>query len=276
VKRALVVALAATVALVVAEEEIGPFERGLELFRRGRYEEALRQFEAAEALAPGDPLGGYNSLTCRAAAGALEEAESVLTATFDELGRRPAIRARAAYNLGTAYLRLADEAARDGALASRQGELHAAIRWLRQSLLDVPEDRDAKSNLEYANRLLEELESQQQQEGQGEGDSGDDEREQDQEGEGEGDRDRQGDQDGEGEGEGEGRDSQQDESQRQQSGRREDGRAEDRQAESREIPEEVARNLLRAARDAELRALRLLREQRNRRDAARRRPLRDW
>ena len=132
-KRILILALAVTVALAAAEDEIEPFERGLELFRQGRYEEALRQFEAEEALEPGDLLTGYNSLTCRAAAGTLEEAERALMATFDELGRRPAIRARAAYNLGTAYLRIADEAARNGTLASRHGELNSRLKSLSGS-----------------------------------------------------------------------------------------------------------------------------------------------
>jgi|GEM_PF-6840342 len=273
--------LAALLALMQAgaPDEEQPMLRGLEHFEAGRWAEALACFRQAEEADPSDLTAKYNSHRTVLAQEELALAEQELTEKYAALASARSIRAAAAYNLGTAYLAIADEADKAGALAQAAAELEQARSWLQRSLLDNSADREAKNNLEYANKLAEKLQQQQGEGEQQEGEEGD--RQQDrQEGEGQ-------QQEGQGEqGEGKEQEGEQQEREEQQGSGQEgqQGQAQPREQESgsraegqqREIPEETARNLLEAARNAEMRAIRLLREQLNRKAGRRPRVKKDW
>lgn len=272
--RKAIIALA-LLALLAADESTGdPFERGVLLFEQGRYADAVKEFAKAEELAPDDLLARYNGLTSLAAGGDLQRALAKLGVDFESLDVRPDVRAGAAYNLGTAFLGLADEADRAGNLASRAGELMQSVNWLRRSLLDAPGDTPARNNLEYADKLLKKLrqqqQEQQQQEGEGQQDK-DKEQQQDQQQRGE-DKNEQQQQQGEGEQD----KKQQQEGEQKQDQQRQPQEGEQQQGKQREIPPDVARNLLKAARDAEIKAMKMLREHQNKDSKKQSSNKRDW
>ena len=110
--------------------------RGLERWKERDLEGAEEAFGAAAALDPGDPARLYDLGTVLGARGDLEGAAPLL-----ERAARHGL-PRAAYNLGTA------------ALAARRAE--EAVQWLRQALLQLPDDPDVKRNYELALRLQKE------------------------------------------------------------------------------------------------------------------------
>ena len=269
--RKFIIPLALLFLLAADESTDDPFARGVELFGKGLYAEAVNQFARAEDLDSQDLLARYNGLTGLTAAGDLQRALAKLGADFETLDLRPAVRARAAYNLGTAFLALADEADRAGNLDSRAPELMQAVNWLRRSLLDSPGDTPARNNLEYANKLLEKLQQQQQQQGEGQQDQDQDqqqgENQQQQQGEGEQNKQQQ---------QGEGEQNEQQQQQQGEGEQSEQNQQQQQQQQKREIPPDVARNLLKAARDAELKAMKMLREQRNKDAKKKSSNKRDW
>ena len=291
--------LLALVGLVAADGPEGqpqqPFQRGIDLYDQGLYAEAAEAFARAEEIDPADLLAAYNRLTSLAAGGDIETALRKLEGDFAALETEPGVRSQAAYNLGTALLRIADEADKNQQLAQRAPELMSSIRWLRSALLDEHADPQAKNNLEYANKLLEKLkqEQQEQQQQDGEGEQNEDRQQQDQDQQqGENQQDQQGQQNqqdqqqqqqqdrNEGEQEDQqseqqqGQDQQQQQRQQQQQGQGEQ-QDKEQQGEVKQIPEDVARNLLKAAREAELKALKMLREAKNK-DAKKKKGVRDW
>lgn len=256
------------------DKEKSPFETGRKLFGQGRYAEALTEYMKAEKADPVDPLAKYNSLTCLLADHRLEQAERKLTAEFDKFGGAAGTRAKAAYNLGTAHLKRAEEAKSQGQQAETSiGDLQKAVSWLERSLLDDHTDIDAKNNLELARKLLEKMQKEQQEQddqqnqdkqGQDQSEQGGDQQQQkggeQQEQEKEGQQEQK---------EGQNRESQQDEKQQehqdrqqqqQQQARQQEKDEGDRDKQERAIPPDVARNLLKAARQAELQALKQMRE----------------
>jgi Mg-chelatase subunit ChlI len=259
------VLIALTLISLVAADQAQPnhFEQGIALYRQGRFADAVREFAAAEKIDPKDVLAKYNGLTCLASGSDLQRALAKLGADFDALDVRPPVRARAAYNLGTAFLKLADEADRAGSLQTRAGELSEAAKWLRRSLLDAPGDLPVRNNLEYANKLLDKLKQQQQQQQQNQGNK-DNQQQQQQDQNSQNQKQQQGDQkQQQNQQQQQGQQQQSQDQQRQQRQQQEGQRQEGQQQEQRKIPPDVARNLLKAARDAELRALKMLRELQN-------------
>jgi Ca-activated chloride channel family protein len=118
--------------------------RGASEWRDGRTGEAARSFAGAAMLDPENPERLFDLGTVLGAEGQLEIAEPVLERAYDGGV------ADAAYNCGTASL--------------QQQKAEAAVRWLRQAVLQDPEDVEAKRNYELALKLLEEQQQEQQQE----------------------------------------------------------------------------------------------------------------
>jgi Ca-activated chloride channel family protein len=259
-KRAVI--LFALLALAAADAaQKNPFEHGIKLYEQGRYADAVREFSRAEKIDPKDILAKYNGLTSLAAAGDLQRALAKLGADFEALDVHPSVRARAAYNLGTAFLGLADEADRAGQLQTRAGELTESAKWLRRSLLDSPGDNQVRNNLEYANKLLDKLrqQQQQQQKQQQNGEGKDQKDQQQQQNQSDQNRQQQNEQQQQQNKQQEGQ-QQNEQQQRERQGTQQE---QQQQQKPREIPPDVARNLLKAARDAELKALKMLRDQQN-------------
>ncbi|HEY4322248.1 MAG TPA: VWA domain-containing protein [Gemmatimonadales bacterium] len=118
---------------------------GTRLLRRGDTVDARAAFAAAAHKESSD-TAWFNAGTSALVGGDLPTAISSLERAT--LSLDPALRQRALYNLGTAYLMQArhDTAQRDTLLAS-------AAAKLRESLLLSPSDRNAKYNYELARRL---------------------------------------------------------------------------------------------------------------------------
>jgi Ca-activated chloride channel family protein len=256
--------------MVPAEEASDQLRRGVELFREGKFQQALSAFLDAEKAQPDDPIAPYNALTTMANTGQLEEMEKKLSEQFASLGTEPTLRARSAYNLGTAFLRLADEADKQNMLQQRAGELQKAVQWLKQSLLDDSTDTDAKNNLEYAQKLLEKLQQQQQDQEQNQDQDQEQKQKQDDKQQ---DSQQKQDQD-EKQQQNEQQQQQQDQQDKQQ--QQEQNQQQQQELKEREISDATAKNLLEAAKDAEKRAMQMLRENMKRKQKDRKARGKDW
>jgi len=109
-------------------------------------EAAVRDFAAAAALDPDRPTRLYDLGTALAAAGSGESADPL----FERAHAGGA--EGAAFNGGTSSL--------------LDGRGQRAVEWLRQALLEAPDDPDAKRNYELALRLQQQQQQQQQQQDQ--------------------------------------------------------------------------------------------------------------
>jgi Ca-activated chloride channel family protein len=258
--------------IVQSEEVSDQLRRGVELFREGQFQEALSAFLNAEKAQPGDPIAPYNALTTMANSGRLEDMEKKLSDQFAALGADPTLRARSSYNLGTALLKRADEADKQNMLPQRAGELQKAIQWFKQSLLDDSADFDAKNNLEYAQKLLEKLQQQQQQQEQNQDQQQKkDDRQQDSQQKQQQDQEQQQ------------KDQQQQDQQQQNQQQQQDQQQQNQQQQQqqqdlkeKEISDATAKNLLEAAKDAEKRAMRMLRENIKRKQKDKKARGKDW
>lgn len=261
-KERIIVPLA--VAFLIAAfpaDETDQLKRGVELYNSGKFAEALEAFLKAEEADPKAPLPKYNAMAVMAETEKLNEMERKLTADFSTLGSQEDIRAKSAYNLGTAYLKLVDAADKAGQLPSKAKELDSAVNWLRRSLLDDSIDSEAKNNLEYANKLKKKLEKQKQDQ-QGDGKNKDQQDQQDKQ-------DKQ-----------DQKQDQQDQKQQKDQDRKQDQQQQNQQErkeqQEREISDDMARNLLEAARDAEKKAIKMLREQLKKKAGKKPRKEKDW
>ncbi len=126
-------------------------KEGIRAYDAGEYDEALSRFEAAEVEAPDNPKVRYNAASTRYKTGDYESAAKefgqVLSNTKD-----PELQAKAYYNLGNT--------------AFRKNDLKASSEYYRKALSIAPEDRQAKENLEFVLKALEEQKQQEQQQQQ--------------------------------------------------------------------------------------------------------------
>jgi len=113
---------------------------GLSAWKKGKQDEAVKDFGAASLLEPENPERLYDYGTALAATGHPQAAVPVL----EKAGKIQ----DADYNAGTAAL--------------QAGQADVALRHLRKSLLADPGDPDIKRNYELALRLLEKQKKQQQ------------------------------------------------------------------------------------------------------------------
>jgi len=133
-----------------ADSPARAMKEGIRAYDAGKYKKALSRFEAAEVEAPDDPKIRYNAAAGRYKTGdfasAAKEFEQVLSKTND-----PKLKAKVYYNLGnTAY---------------RKKALKEASEFYRKALAIIPEDRQAKENLEFVLKALKQQKKQQQPDG---------------------------------------------------------------------------------------------------------------
>ncbi len=127
--------------------EIARSDDPYDAWEAGDYPAALEGFLEEQVARPDDPRVWNNLGSARYR---LEDFEGAAAAfrratTSDD----PAVRSEALYNLGN--------------VAFRQGALADAVENYKRALELVPEDEDAKWNLEYARRMLEQQQQQSQQ-----------------------------------------------------------------------------------------------------------------
>ena len=120
-----------------------------------KYEDSLSRFQQVLVASPDDPQARFNLASAQYQTGNFPEAakgfEEVLSRSND-----PALKQKALYNLGNT--------------AFRQGDLRASADYYRKALDLSPSDADAKQNLEF---VLKELDQQQQQKKGGQNQKGD-------------------------------------------------------------------------------------------------------
>lgn len=106
-------------------------------YQAGRFDQARKYLEEALATDPSDAFVNYNLGNVYYRLGLYDRATSAYSKAV--AGADPDLIARAQYNLGNAYFRL--------------GDLKEAVRHYKLALKVVPDDVEAKHNLEYMIRL---------------------------------------------------------------------------------------------------------------------------
>jgi len=139
-------ALGVGLALLAAPAPaLGPFEanppgveRGLKAYDEGRFEDALREFTAAEHEAPGHPALEYNRGNALYRLGRYDEAREAYRRASEAAA--PSLKEQDFYNMGNALAQL--------------GDTKAAINAYRKALVLDPRDEEARHNLEVLLRKI--------------------------------------------------------------------------------------------------------------------------
>ena len=128
------------VTTVLAADVGGLMRRGNGLYARGKYDEALSNYQMAEVLEPDATAIHYNLGNALFRLGRYQEAAHELELVM--IDKKPARRASAMYNIGN--------------VAFKSEQLDAAIKAYAASLIINPNDKQAKQNLEFCLKKKEE------------------------------------------------------------------------------------------------------------------------
>ena len=126
---------------------LGPWDRAAKLAENGDLTGAEREYRVLLSEAPANPELQYNLGTVLLMQRRYDEARAQLEQAAAQLPANGVT----AYNIGNTDL---EPAYADSALADRDDRLRRAIASYRRSLIQNPDDVDAKWNLELAQRLL--------------------------------------------------------------------------------------------------------------------------
>ncbi|RKH81983.1 tetratricopeptide repeat protein [Corallococcus sp. AB032C] len=144
--RAMAVGLAGLLALPGPAWAVGPLEkdhplvqRGRDAYAAGRYEDALRDFDAAKKERPNDPTVEFNRADALAKLGRSAEAREAFKQVA-ESSRQPELTQKSWYNLGN--------------LAATAGDRSEALKSYRKALTLDPTDPQARHNYEVVLRDL--------------------------------------------------------------------------------------------------------------------------
>jgi len=127
-------------------------------YSAGKYERALHQYQDLLAKKPADPKLNFNAGDAAFQAGFYDKALKHFNSSLatEDL----ALQEQSFYNLGNAHYRLGEEGEDP---SKKQGNWEQAINSYESALKLNPNDPDAKHNLEFVKKKLEELKQQQQQ-----------------------------------------------------------------------------------------------------------------
>ncbi|WP_300797730.1 tetratricopeptide repeat protein [uncultured Alistipes sp.] len=148
----------ATGAVAQRMPERAQVRKGTREYHKGNYEEAIKRYESALTLVPGQFEATYDLGNALYKAEMYDRAEQTMMQAAADTLRSDAERAEAWYNLGNARF--------------KQQKYQEALESYRQSLRLNPDDMEAKYNYAYTKRLLDK-------DNQG-GGGGDDQQDQDQ------------------------------------------------------------------------------------------------
>lgn len=150
----------------------GEVLKGNDHLAKGQVPEAIAAYDAAAKRLPNEPGVHLDRGLALLKAGKLPEAREALRlatqagvdarASAHEQDQAGELRGKAHYNLGLAFLREADEAAKQENHGEAQKLLREAVDAFKSSLRASPKNRDAAWNLELTRRRLLEQEKKQQ------------------------------------------------------------------------------------------------------------------
>ncbi len=120
--------------------DVAKLEKANELYKQGKFEEALKDYSEAGAENPEHNVINYNIGNVLYKTGKMEEAVKKYSSVKDL--------SEATYNTGNAYY--------------RQQKWQEAMKFYREALIKNPSDRDAKFNYEFVKKKLEEQQKNQQ------------------------------------------------------------------------------------------------------------------
>lgn len=143
--------------------ESPPGARGDKAYRKGNYEEALRQYgKAVEETVTPSPLLNRNIGNALYRQKRYPEAADYYERALKGAGRDSGFASKAHHNLGNTFYRKA-EAADSSATQEAIADLREALAHYKKALQQDPAHRGAKQNLEMANARLQKLLARQEQ-----------------------------------------------------------------------------------------------------------------
>ncbi len=130
-------------------------DKALDLYNKGNYPEALKEYERLQKNNPKDERLPFNAGTAAYQAREYERAVSELEQAT--LSQNLSLQENAYYNLGNAYYRLGEKAPE---AKEKMGAWEQAMKNYESALKLNPKDKDAKNNSEFVKKALEELKKQ--------------------------------------------------------------------------------------------------------------------
>lgn len=143
-----------------ADEVYSKNKKGNELYKKGSYEDALKQYDDALLLAPGDTLLKMNKGSALYHLGKLDDAEADYNAALSQKNKKK--QADAHYNLGNIQFRQGDALSQSGGQGAMD-KYKSALQHYITALDMQPYNKDAKWNIELAQRRIKIQEQQQKQ-----------------------------------------------------------------------------------------------------------------
>ncbi|MBI5115927.1 tetratricopeptide repeat protein [Candidatus Poribacteria bacterium] len=151
-----VIGFALFAATGYCESVSGSVRKANSLYAEGKYEEALKEYKAAQVDSPNDERIMFNLGNAQYKLGRYDEALSEYTMSAGDTN--PRIRAQSRYNAGNALY--------------RAGKLEEAVEQYRKALENDPNDEDSKFNLEFVQREIRRRMNEQQKRQQEQGKQG--------------------------------------------------------------------------------------------------------
>lgn len=146
-----------------ADEIYSKNHKANELYKQGKYDEALKLYEDALLLSPSDEKLKMNQGSTLYRLGDYDKAEESYNGAFSVKDKK--IRSDAHYNMGNILYKKAEQIQNQD-LQGAQNKLKSALEHYIESLDLSPDNVDAKWNLQLTHQKIKQLEQQQQQQQQ--------------------------------------------------------------------------------------------------------------